>query len=140
MKTKFLVALCAVAMLTAGAVAAQPVAGDRIDDMLAHIMEADVNHDGMITRAEWLDFRAGQFSRFDRNGDGAVSQDDVPALLRRGQRGSRLQDTMTELDANHDGRISRAEFTGGPTRIFDQVDRDHNGVIDGFEIKQAKGA
>ncbi len=94
----------------------------------------------MITRAEWLDFRAGQFTRFDRNGDGVISGDDVPALLRGRQQGSRLQDAMTELDANRDGRISQAEFTGGPAPVFDQVDRDHNGVIDGFEIKQAKGA
>lgn len=139
MKTRFLMALSGMALL-AGTAAAQPAAGDRIDDMLAHIMEADVNHDGMITRAEWLDFRAGQFTRFDRNGDGVISGDDVPALLRGRQQGSRLQDAMTELDANRDGRISQAEFTGGPAPVFDQVDRDHNGVIDGFEIKQAKGA
>jgi hypothetical protein len=31
-------------------------------------------------------------------------------------------------DADHDGRITRAEFRG-PTELFDRLDRDHDGVL-----------
>ena len=37
-------------------------------------------------------------------------------------------------DADHDGVLTRDEFTADSLRFFDRLDGDHNGVIDGFEV------
>jgi hypothetical protein len=37
-------------------------------------------------------------------------------------------------DADHDGALTRDEFTADALRFFDKLDGDHNGVIDGFEV------
>ena len=37
-------------------------------------------------------------------------------------------------DADHDGALTRDEFTADSLRFFDKLDGDHNGVIDGFEV------
>jgi hypothetical protein len=37
-------------------------------------------------------------------------------------------------DADHDGALTRDEFTADSLRFFDRLDGDHNGVIDGFEV------
>ncbi len=37
-------------------------------------------------------------------------------------------------DANHDGRIDRAEFRADAVQFFQRLDTNHDGVIDGFEV------
>lgn len=37
-------------------------------------------------------------------------------------------------DANHDGRLDRAEFRADAVRFFKRLDTDGDGVIDGFEV------
>ena len=37
-------------------------------------------------------------------------------------------------DTDHDGALTRDEFTADSLRFFDRLDVDHNGVIDGFEV------
>jgi Ca2+-binding EF-hand superfamily protein len=49
--------------------------------MAGRLMEADANHDGLVSRAEFHLWRQSQFLRIDRNGDGFLSREDVPALL-----------------------------------------------------------
>ena len=40
-------------------------------------------------------------------------------------------------DADGDGRISRAEFLSGDSRMFDRLDADENGVIEPAELDAA---
>jgi hypothetical protein len=40
------------------------------------IEQADANKDGKVTRQEYIDARAAQFARMDRNGDGVVDDAD----------------------------------------------------------------
>lgn len=37
-------------------------------------------------------------------------------------------------DVDHDGALTRDEFTADSLRFFDTIDADHNGVVDGFEV------
>ncbi len=37
-------------------------------------------------------------------------------------------------DSNHDGQLTEEEFLADAMRFFDQLDANHDGVIDGFEV------
>ncbi|ESQ82417.1 hypothetical protein AEAC466_17505 [Asticcacaulis sp. AC466] len=124
--------------LVTNAVAAPVATSAQIEQMVSRAMEADTNRDGMLTRAEWQAWRSAQFTRFDRNGDGYLTNADVPAIA-SGQMAPKMQAAIAAFDANHDGRLSRDEFVNGPMLVFDQIDLDHNGVLDGHEIALAKG-
>ena len=39
-------------------------------------------------------------------------------------------------DLDHDGRLTRAEFLKDAEAFFRELDADHNGVIDGFELQR----
>jgi Ca2+-binding EF-hand superfamily protein len=125
--------------LLAGVAMAAPSASPaQIQQMVDRVMQADSNRDGMVTRAEWKTWRAAQFGRFDRNHDSYLSKADIPTFAMGGRKGDLFKEAMTDFDINHDQRLSHEEFVSGPMLAFDQIDLDHNGVIDGYEIKQAK--
>ena len=42
------------------------------------------------------------------------------------------------MDANGDGKISKDEFVGAPTLLFDQFDADRNDVLDAKELEAAR--
>lgn len=108
------------------------------DNVAQRIEMADLNHDGMVTRQEFLSYRSQSFSKFDRNRDGSLSAADLPAFARQSERGEAFLEMMGTFDRNHDGRVSRTEFVNGPTPVFDNADTNGNGVIDGYELKQLK--
>ena len=47
-----------------------------IDNMFK---EMDTDHDGRISKAEWMAFQEKQFKRLDKNGDGFITKDEVRA-------------------------------------------------------------
>lgn len=104
--------------------------------MIERVMQADANSDGQITRAELIAYRAQQFARLDRNGDGFIDQNDIPRLL-AGHFEQRMKLLTTQFDANHDGRISHDEFIHGPTYGFDMADANHDGVATQAELRAA---
>lgn len=101
--------------------------------MAARLMEADANNDGMVSRAEFLAWRKDQFARIDRNGDGYVTADDVPAML-AGRMGPRVAMLVQAFDTDHDGRVSAHEFIDGPTPGFDLADANHDGMVTRAEV------
>lgn len=113
-----------------GALIAAPALAQGMDraDMAQRLLQADADGNGQITRAEFIDYRARQFARFDRNGDGFITMDDVPRLM-AGHFGPRMAALQNQFDANHDGRISREEFVKGPTQGFDLADANHDNIV-----------
>ena len=100
---------------------------------------ADVNKDGVVTRAEFLAQREKTFARLDRNGDGFIDKSDMPGRLRARQNGNdQLQELVARFDKDGDGRISKAEFVDGPTPLFDRADKDHNGELNSEELAALK--
>ncbi len=90
-------------------------------------LKMDANNDGLIEASE---FRGSedQFARTDGNGDGFIDAEE--ARLHRPS-GRRPPDVM-ELDADGDGRVSRAEFPGRDQK-FTRLDANGDGYIDGSE-------
>ncbi len=121
------------ALILAAAVLGQP-SPEQVHRVVDMLPKADADRDGFVTRAEWRDFRASQFGRFDRNRDGVLSAADAPPLMGRGA----LQEALGAFDTERDGRVSRAEFVDGPAPAFDRLDLNHDGVIDPREWKLAR--
>lgn len=114
---------------------AQAASGGKLDAMLD---KADTDHDGRITRAEFLAARRAMFDRLDRNHDGVVSKDDFGRLRRfRPKAAEQIDAFIASTDTDHDGRVTRAELESAPTRAFDLLDTNRDGVIDSTERSAA---
>jgi len=102
---------------------------------------ADANHDGSVTRDEFLTARAEQFAKYDRNSDGYIDSNDVPKrLAQRREKNGGGELLKDQFDSNGDGKVGREEFVNGPTLVFDRADQDGNGVLDAKELADAKAA
>ena len=101
---------------------------------------ADLNHDGQISRAEFVAARQQRFDRLDRNHDGVISNADFPRGARNGRRWTRIDASIAVADANHDGVITREELAHAPTPIFDQADTNRDGYVSRAEADVARQA
>ena len=105
------------------------------------IEQADANHDGKVTRQEYIDARAAQFSRMDRNGDGFIDNADAREGADQSERGRRAASAIRgRIDSNGDGKVSKEEFVNAPTMVFDKFDADKNGELDAKELEAARSA
>lgn len=126
------VTTAAVLLISSGVVLAQSREGSALE-------HADANHDGKVTKQEYVDARAAQFSRMDRNGDGFIDEADSRAGgNERGQRAAAA--VRGRIDSNGDGKISKDEFINAPTMVFDKFDTNKDGVLDGTELEAARDA
>lgn len=110
----------------------------------SRLAEMDANHDGKVDRSEWKG-NAVSFQMLDRNGDGALSSDELTAdaapvaredpaavLARRQARQERI---FRWMDANHDNRVTQAEWREDKAK-FQRLDRNHDGVLTLEEFRE----
>lgn len=133
---KMIAAVLALALLAPASAFAQ-TGGERA---IERMREADANHDGAITRAEFVAYRASQFTRIDRNQDGFLTQQDAPPFARLAPAAFNPAAMTEQFDVNNDGRVSRAEFVNGPTLMFDRADANHDNVVVRAELDAAAAA
>ena len=105
---------------------------DLIRQVKANFDRIDTDGDGVISRAEFRKVRAARWTQIDRNGDGYLGEDDFPGFAARRARAQLAE--IAHLDANRDGRISQGEFLDGPLPLFEQTDRNSDGVLTPTEI------
>jgi Ca2+-binding EF-hand superfamily protein len=97
----------------------------------------DVNGDGSIDRTEAAAHPrlAEKFNELDKNKDGKIAKDEMPARGHgeHGKPGHGPRMAMQELDTNKDGRISKAEAAAGEGKMkerFDTMDVNKDGYVD----------
>jgi len=98
------------------------------------IMRLDANQDGKVTEAEAGE-RWANLSRMDKNGDGAISKDEVPAGGPGGPGGPGGGGPMMamRLDTNSDGKISQEE-AGERWERLSQLDKNGDGAVSKDEL------
>lgn len=132
---QLLIAAAAMAALAAGVASAQPAPGG--GRFAAMIAEADANHDGDITRAEFDAARSAHFTTMDADHNGSLSASEMPhwggGAAPAGGDAQHMRG-----DANGDGSVSRAEWDADGARLFARLDADGNGVISQAEVQAAQ--
>lgn len=96
--------------------------------------DADTNKDGKVSKAEFLAASDGRFDEMDFNKDGFIDKSDLEAHRAACEAGKILCGPLARLDANKDGKVSKAEFMAGPHPMFGRMDANKDGVIDQNEI------
>jgi hypothetical protein len=128
------------------------------------LMRADANNDGVLTRAEVLADVDARFAKMDFNKDGKVTPDDRKAAFEkmradwaagkeadakdgddrpgrgwgRGKRGMGGPGMGKRFDANGDGAVTLDEQRAQALKVFDYVDRNHDGKVDQAERGQLR--
>jgi Ca2+-binding EF-hand superfamily protein len=94
--------------------------------------ENDLNGDGRVTHAEFDQATAKRFSAA-TSGAKAMNEDQfaADALKRYQEMSGRMFD---RLDANHDGKLSLAEFAAMDQKLFARLDKNHDGAITADEM------
>jgi len=97
------------------------------------LARADRNGDGAITFDEVKTMRSARFADFDRNKDSAVSPAEIEAVVR--QRVERItKRIMRRFDKDRDGTITEDEFNRFAMERFSWLDLDEDGKVSKDEI------
>jgi hypothetical protein len=153
-KTIIAAALCATLLATGGAIAAQQMPQPRDQDaprppMRDGMLHADADKDGVVTRAELLADVDARFGKVDANHDGKITPEERTAVFEamRAKMAERRHDgpgpggpggRAMRADANGDGIVTIEEQRAQAEKMFDYVDRNHDGRVDQAERDQAR--
>lgn len=97
----------------------------------------DANRDGVLARDEIEAFVRERVRVADRDGDGAISVEELRAV-REQRRAARAQRRLARLDADHDGRVSVAEIAERRAALMMRFDRDGDAAISPGERESAR--
>lgn len=130
MRRTALICLCLSALATPAAA-----------QMFGRAPNPDLNGDGHVTAAEYRKSQADSLlGSFDKNKDGQISRAEFKALedmARRfgGQAGAgRVAAMWTQMDADRNGMVNRAEIEAAADRRFATADLDRDGRLDKVEL------
>ncbi len=136
---KFMTSMALAAGLAIPVFAGEAAPSDELAQIRADVKSMfgrfDRNEDGMITRAEYRG-TAVAFDRFDLNYDGLISPTEVEETMLHPKPPA---DRLHNQDADEDGVISRAEFSGDDAS-FARLDRNHDGVLSDADKRPARVA
>lgn len=124
----------------------------------------DKNHDGRVTKDEFLAGSKQRFAKADANKDGVISSQEAKAAkaalkekqtkrdakrlaagkpVKRAKPGAKsggkaAKPYLSTLDANKDGRVSQKEYLARREKQFSKMDANRDGSVSRDEARQAK--
>ncbi len=110
--------------------AANPLAPGGGPQRPSRFDEIDTNHDGVITRDEFLAGEKKRFDEFDTNHDGKIDAKEVassPPLMERNLKTAERM--LKQWDADGDGVVTAEEFNKNAADRFAKQDPDGTGKI-----------
>lgn len=103
------------------------------------LTRADANSDGSITRDEFLARPIAMFDRLDADNNGVISAAEQPQRRERGDRQARGERReRPNFDANSDRQISSAEFASMGAQMFERLDANSDGRVTRAEAEAAR--
>lgn len=130
------------------------------NDGKRYLRSLDENHDGRISKKEFLARAREQFAELDLDRDGALSPRELdkarekarakrdearrragkPPISREADQARKpLLSGLADRDLDGDGRITLKEYLARRERQFAELDRNHDGIIAREEAKAEKG-
>ena len=107
-------------------------------EKMMHMM--DMSHKGMVTREDYDEYMGMVFDRMDRKHRGMLDKDDFMAVggstdiwTTDFQKTFRTEEMMHMMDKGK-GTVSKADFMAHMDRIFDTLDRNHDGKLEKNEF------
>lgn len=98
-------------------------------------------HGGRLTRADVMAAREARFNALDTNHDGLVSREEFLAGMQKGGRagaGEHAGRVFDRLDARGDGQLTLEEFLVPAERMFARLDPAGTGVITADQVRAAR--
>ncbi len=130
------------------------------DDGKPYLRSVDKNHDGRITKDEYVAGSKKRFAKADTNHDGVISPQEAKAAkaklqekeakreakrlaegkpVKRKKKSDRpAKPYLSTFDKNHDGRVSQKEYLARREKKFAEMDLNHDGVVSREEARIAK--
>jgi Ca2+-binding EF-hand superfamily protein len=100
----------------------------------------------MVDINEWQNGANDGFVEMDRDQDGFISDSEIEALSgdiseEVGRIGAiacvaLIKKILFTFDADHDGRISKAEYEAGCAKLFKLLDTNHDGLLTKAELAE----
>lgn len=148
MKIQIIAGACLLALsasLLALDASQRPLLGGHGENVDAFIAQHDGNGDREVEWSEFEDFRFARYNTTDANGDRTVDEGEYVAefdarwkAAPKGDHDAQIKQTKVRfgiLDDNKDAKLSYGEYQASGKRLFEKVDRDGDGVVDGIDAK-----
>ena len=134
-----LAALAIAPPLHAQAAKARPVTGNvtraQVQAQVKQVFDlADTNKDNFMSRAEFGTRMGAVLNRTPPGTPGAPSKEEAQKML------TAAAAAFNAVDANHDGKLSRAEAGTRALAAFDSMDSNHDGIVTPAEKRAASNA
>jgi hypothetical protein len=139
---KSVLAITAIALASAATlVMAHPQGQANRGAKFERLRAADTNADGLLSRAEAaaLPRIAERFDAIDANADGQVSFDELRSSRHKARGEKRGERFLKRLDADNDGKVSKAEALAKATERFDRADANKDGFVTAEELAARHG-
>src|SRR5262245_2865096 len=92
--------------------------------------EIDTNHDGFISRGEFMAVEKKRFDEFDTNHDGKIDAKEIASSAPLMERNLKPSERMVkQWDADNDGTVSAAEYQKFAEQRFKAQDKEGTGKI-----------
>ena len=112
------------------------------EDRVTMLMERfDTNGDGQITVEEVEALRAARFDEADTNGDGVidVTEFEAAAQARMAERmAEHAGEMFARMDEDGDGQLTQDDLGGREGRMFGQADENGDGILTEDELLNAR--